>query len=116
VYSAIDCGIVVNPDAAANMVEGAVIDGIGNALYGALTLKDGAPEQNNFNTYRIIRHHEIPRRIEVHFVENDIDPTGLGEPPFPPVFGALANALHRATGKRFYRQPFSAELSERQGG
>lgn len=116
VYSAVDCGIVVNPDAASNMVEGAVIDGIGNALYGALTLKDGAPEQTNFHTYRIIRHHEIPRHIEVHFVQNDIDPTGLGEPPFPPVFGALANALHKATGKRFYQQPFSKELSETQGG
>lgn len=116
VYSAVDCGIVVNPDAAANMVEGAVIDGIGNALYGALTLKDGAPEQRNFNTYRVIRHHEIPKRIEVHFVENEIDPTGLGEPPFPPVFGALANSLYRATGKRFYRQPFAAEIPEKQGG
>ncbi len=63
VYSAVDCGIVVNPDAASNMVEGAVIDGIGNALYGALTLKDGVPEQNNFHTYRIIRHHEIPKHI-----------------------------------------------------
>ncbi|GAB4487987.1 MAG: xanthine dehydrogenase family protein molybdopterin-binding subunit [Saprospiraceae bacterium] len=116
VYSAVDCGIVVNPDAATNMVEGAVIDGIGNALYGALTLKDGVPEQNNFHTYRIIRHREIPKHIEVHFVENDIDPTGLGEPPFPPVFGALANALYRATGKRFYRQPFSTELSDKHGG
>jgi isoquinoline 1-oxidoreductase beta subunit len=116
VFSAVDCGIVINPDAAANMVEGAVIDGIGNALYGALTLKDGAPEQNNFHTYRIIRHHEIPKRIEVYFVENDIDPTGLGEPPFPPVFGALANALYQATGKRFYRQPFSAEMTKLQGG
>jgi len=116
VFSAVDCGIVVNPDAATNMVEGAVIDGIGNALYGALTLKDGVPEQNNFHTYRIIRHREIPKHIEVHFVENDIDPTGLGEPPFPPVFGALANALYKATGKRFYRQPFSAEITEGQGG
>lgn len=116
VYSAVDCGIVVNPDAAANMVEGAVIDGIGNALYGALTLKDGVPEQKNFNTYRVIRHHEIPRRIEVHFVENEIDPTGLGEPPFPPVFGALANSLYRATGKRYYKQPFAAEIPEKQGG
>lgn len=112
VYSAVDCGIVVNPDAAANMVEGAVIDGIGNALYGALTLKDGKPEQTNFHNYRIIRHNEIPRKIDVHFVENDIDPTGLGEPPFPPVFGALANALYRATGKRFYRQPFGEELAK----
>lgn len=116
VYSAVDCGIVVNPDAAANMVEGAVIDGIGNALYGALTLKDGVPEQNNFHNYRMIRHNEIPKHIEVHFVQNDIDPTGWGEPPFPPVFGALANALYRATGRRYYKQPYWKELEEAQGG
>lgn len=111
VISAMDCGIVVNPDAAANMVQGAVVDGIGNALYGGLTHKDGAPEQNNFNKYRIIRMREAPKNIEVHFVENNIDPTGLGEPPFPPTFAAVANALYKATGKRFYTQPFSKELA-----
>lgn len=110
VFSALDCGIVVNPDAAINMVEGAVVDGIGNALYGGLTHKDGAPEQNNFNRYRMIRMREAPKKIEVHFVENEIDPTGLGEPPFPPVFAALANALYKSMGKRFYNQPFSKDL------
>jgi isoquinoline 1-oxidoreductase subunit beta len=114
VFSAVDCGIVINPDAAVNMVQGAVVDGIGNAFYGALTHKDGVPEQNNFNRYRIIRHRESPQKIEVSFVENDIDPTGLGEPPFPPVFGALANALYKNTGKRFYNQPFESELNAKQ--
>ena len=109
VVSAMDCGIVVNPDAAANLVEGGVVDGIGNALYGALTFKDGVAEKNNFDTYRMIRHSEAPKAIEVHFVENEIDPTGLGEPAFPPVFGALANALYQATGKRVYDQPFMNE-------
>ncbi len=106
VFSAVDCGIVINPIASENMVEGAVVDGIGNALYGNLTLKDGKVEQNNFDKYRMIRHSEAPKKIEVHFVENNIDPTGLGEPPFPPVFAALANALYKAKGKRFYTQPF----------
>ncbi len=115
VFSAIDCGIVVNPDAAQNMVEGAVVDGIGNALYGALTHKDGVAEQNNFHNYRMIRHSETPKKIDVHFVQNDIDPTGLGEPPFPPVFGAVANALYKATGKRHYIQPFTVEKSENNG-
>lgn len=113
VFSAIDCGIVVNPDAATNMVQGAVVDGIGNAFYGALTHKDGAAEQKNFDTYRIIRHNEAPKQIEVHFVENDIDPTGLGEPPFPPVFAAVANALYKNTGKRQYRQPFGLNVEGR---
>lgn len=112
VFSTVDCGIVVNPLGAANMIEGAVVDGIGNALYGALTFKDGATEQKNFDKYRIIRHKEAPKSVEVHFVKNEIDPTGLGEPPFPPVIGALANALYKATGKRFYSQPFQPELGK----
>lgn len=115
VFSAMDCGVVINPDAAKNMVEGAVVDGIGNSLYGALTHKDGAAEQSNFHNYRIIRHGEAPKKIDVHFVKNEIDPTGLGEPPFPPVFGAVANALFKATGKRFYNQPFTIEPPKSQG-
>ena len=74
-----------------------------------MTSKDGVPEQKNFDRYRLIRHGEAPRFIEVHFVKNEIDPTGLGEPPFPPIMGALANALYRTTGKRFYNQPFITE-------
>ncbi len=106
VYAAVDCGIVVNPIAATNMVEGGTIDGIGNAMYGGLVFKDGAPIQNNFDRYRLIRHKESPKEIEVHFVDNNEHPTGLGEPPFPPVMGALANALYKATGQRHYDQPF----------
>lgn len=106
VCCAIDCGIVVNPDAATNMAEGAIIDGIGNAMYGELTFKDGIPQKKNFDQYRMIRMKEAPKEIEVHFVQNEINPTGMGEPPFPPIFGAVANALYKATGKRNYDQPF----------
>lgn len=106
VYCAVDCGIVVNPDAAKNLLEGAVVDGIGNALFGSLTFKEGKPNKQNFDTYRLIRMTEAPKEIEVHFVENQIAPTGLGEPAFPPVFPALANAMYKATGKRLYDQPF----------
>lgn len=106
VTCAIDCGIVVNPDAATNMAEGAIIDGIGNALYGELTFKDGIPEKKNFDSYRMIRMSEAPKEIDVHFVQNEINPTGMGEPPFPPIFGAVANAIYRATGSRSYEQPF----------
>ena len=109
VTCAIDCGIVINPDAAANMAEGGIIDGIGNALYGEMTFKDGVPQKSNFHQYRMIRMGETPKEIDVHFVKNDIDPTGLGEPPFPPIFGALANAMYEATGKRVYEQPFLKE-------
>ena len=109
VCCAIDCGIVVNPDAAINLAEGAIVDGIGNALFGELPFKKGVPEKSNFHQYRMIRMSEAPKNIDVHFVQNDIDPTGLGEPTFPPVFAALANALYKASGKRFYKQPFKLE-------
>jgi len=106
VCSAVDCGIVVNPDSASNQVEGAVVDGIGNALYGGIYFRDGVPQQDNLDTYPLIRYGQAPRSIDVHFVKNEIDPTGLGEPAFPPVFAALANALYKSTGRRYYDQPF----------
>ncbi len=106
VCCAIDCGVVVNPDAATNMAEGAITDGVGNALFGELTFEDGVPQKNNFHQYQMIRMKEAPNEIDVHFVQNEIDPTGMGEPPFPPVFGAMANALYKATGTRHYKQPF----------
>lgn len=109
VTCAIDCGIVVNPDAATNMAEGGIIDGIGNAFYGEMTFAEGVPQKSNFHQYRMIRMGEAPKAIDVHFVQNDIAPTGLGEPPFPPIFGAVANALYKATGTRQYRQPFLGE-------
>jgi isoquinoline 1-oxidoreductase beta subunit len=112
VTSAVDCGIVVNPDAAANMTEGAVIDGIGNAFYGELSFKNGAAEKTNFDKYRMIRMSEAPKAVEVHFVKNEISPTGMGEPPFPPIFAAVANALYKATKKRSYHQPFLGEKQE----
>ncbi len=107
VYCAMDCGLVVNREGATNMVEGGAVDGIGQAMYGQLTMQNGVPDQDNFHKYRQIRHTEAPKAIEVHFVESQIDPTGLGEPPFPSVMGALANALYQANGKRYYDQPFS---------
>ncbi|NND34307.1 MAG: xanthine dehydrogenase family protein molybdopterin-binding subunit [Saprospiraceae bacterium] len=106
VWAAVDCGIVINPDAACNIMEGGAIDGIGHAMYSAMTFKDGIPQQENFDSYRLIRHREAPLAFETFFVENDIHPTGLGEPGLPPVSGALANAWYKATGERKYHQPF----------
>jgi isoquinoline 1-oxidoreductase beta subunit len=100
---------VINKDAAKNMLEGGVIDGIGHAMYGQLTFENGAPQQMNFDKYQLIRHSQAPKAIEVYFVENEIDPTGLGEPGLPPAMGALANALYKATGQRHYHQPFITE-------
>ena len=108
IYAASDCGEVINLSGARQQVMGGIVDGLGHAMYSNLTFKDGATEQKNFNTYRLIRMKEIPQ-IEVHFVNNGIDPTGLGEPALPPTGGAVANAIFKATGKRLRKQPFIEE-------
>lgn len=102
----VDCGIVVNPLGAKNQVEGGVIDGIGHALYGDFSFKNGEPQAKNFDKYRLIRMKEAPI-VETHFIKNELAPTGLGEPTLPPAGGAIANALKAATGKRIYNQPFT---------
>lgn len=102
---AVDCGIVVNPVAATNQVEGGMIDGIGHAMYGDFSFVNGKPVQTNFDNYRMIRMSETPE-VEVHFVKNENKPTGLGEPSFPPAGGAIANAIFSATGERVYSQPY----------
>jgi len=108
---AVDCGIVVNPTGARNQVEGGVLDGIGHAMYSDFSFKDGKPEFKNFDTYRLIRMNETPK-VEVHFVQNNLSPTGLGEPGLPPAGGAVANAINAALGQRMYRQPFVKELKK----
>jgi isoquinoline 1-oxidoreductase beta subunit len=106
---AVDCGIVVNPLGAKNQVEGGVIDGIGHAMYGNFSFKEGAPKAVNFDNYRLIRMQETPK-VSTHFVESGLSPTGLGEPGLPPAGGAVANAIHTATGERLLKQPFINEL------
>mgnify|MGYP000252002200 CR=1 FL=1 len=106
----VDCGVVVNPLGAKNQVVGGVIDGIGHSMYGELTFKDGKPESNNYNTYQLIRMGQTPQ-VDVHFVESDLAPTGLGEPTLPPVGGAVANAIYAATGKRLTKQPYMKNLN-----
>lgn len=106
---AVDCGIVVNPLGAQNQVVGGVIDGIGHSMYGELTFRDGVPQSNNYNTYQLIRMAQTPH-VDVHFVESNLAPTGLGEPTLPPVGGAVANAIYKATGKRITKMPFMSNL------
>ncbi|MEY2648993.1 MAG: hypothetical protein RL282_1706 [Bacteroidota bacterium] len=100
-----DCGVVVNKSGAEQQVMGGILDGMGHAMYGKLSFKEGEPEQKNFDVYRHIRMKGIPE-VEAHFIDNGIDPTGLGEPALPPTGGAVANAIYKATGKRIYKQPF----------
>lgn len=103
---AVDCGVVINPEHAINQIEGGLVDGLGHAMFSNMTFKDGAPEQTNYDTYRTIKMGDTPP-VEVYFVENELDPTGLGEPTLPPISAALGNAIFKATGIRLRKQPFS---------
>lgn len=108
IFAVSDCGQVVAHNGAVHQVTGGIVDGLGHAMYSKLTFRDGATDQNNLNSYRLIRMKEIPE-VETHFVQNDFDPTGLGEPALPPTGGAVANAIFKATGKRVRNQPFIEE-------
>jgi isoquinoline 1-oxidoreductase beta subunit len=87
-------------------MEGGIGFGLGAVLYGAITLKDGRIEQDNFNNYRVLRMNEMPK-VEVHIVPSSEPPTGVGEPGVAPLGPAVANAIFAATGKRHYVLPFS---------
>jgi isoquinoline 1-oxidoreductase beta subunit len=106
VVCAVDCGIPINPDVIAAQMEGGIGFGIGAALYGEITLKDGRVEQDNFNAYRVLRMNKMPK-IEVHIVPSTEPPTGVGEPGVAPAGPAVANAIFAATGKRLRKLPFS---------
>ncbi len=112
VWCAVDCGIVVNKEGAINIIQGGVVDGIGHCMYSELKFENGASVQKNFNTYQLIRNSQAPDNIEVFFVENEISPTGLGEPGLPPAAGAMANALYKATGQRYYHIPFATAVQD----
>jgi isoquinoline 1-oxidoreductase beta subunit len=105
VVCAVDCGTPINPDIIKAQMEGGIGFGLGAVLYGAITLKDGRVEQNNFNDYRVLRMNEMPK-VEVHIVPSTLPPTGVGEPGVAPVGPAVANAIFAATGKRIHVLPF----------
>ena len=114
IYAVSDCGVVVNESGAKQQVMGAIVDGYGHAMFGKLVFKAGEPEQKNFDRYRLIRMSEIPD-VDVSFINNGIDPTGLGEPALPPTGGAVANALYKATGVRVRKQPFVDQAPFKKG-
>ena len=106
VVCAVHCGIAVNPDNVRAQMEGGIGFGLSAALYGRITLKNGAVEQSNFHDYPVLRIAEMPK-VEVHIVPSADKPTGVGEPGVPPVAPALANALAAATGQRLRVLPLA---------
>ena len=106
IWLAVDAGTVINPRHVRAQMEGGTIYGLSNALYGAITARDGAVEQDNFPSWRLMRMGEAPRAFEVEIIASDALPGGVGEPPTPPAAPALANAIFAATGRRLRTLPF----------
>jgi isoquinoline 1-oxidoreductase beta subunit len=104
VWAVMDCGIVVNPDGAANQVQGNIIWGLSSALKETIIFKEGRPTASNFGGYPLLRMDEAPE-IVVDLIASDRPPQGVGEPAIGPVPAALANAVFKATGRRMRDLP-----------
>ena len=109
VVCAVNCGLAVNPDNVRAQMEGGIGYGLSAALFGAITIKDGAASQSNFHDYRVLRINEMPA-VDVHIVPSTDKPTGVGEPGVPPIAPAVANAFAAATGKRLRALPLSLAI------
>jgi len=105
VFSAVDVGPILNLSGAKNQVEGGVVDGLSTANL-EITFANGAAQQSNFSDYELLRIGQAPE-VEVHFIQSDNSPGGLGEPPIAPAASAICNAIFAATGTRIHKLPFS---------
>ena len=110
VVCAVDCGVAINPDIVRAQMEGGIGYGLSAVLKGAITLKDGVVEQDNFDSYEVLRMSEMPK-VEVHIVPSAASPTGVGEPGVPPAGPAVANAVFALTGRRVTKLPMMQGLS-----
>ena len=98
-HTAIDCGLIITPDRVKSQMEGAMIMGLAVALYGEITVKDGAVEQSNFHDFVVARMPQVPP-LYVHLIDSDEVPGGVGEPGMSPVAPSVTNAIFHACGKR----------------
>lgn len=104
---AVDCGIAVNPDVIRAQMEGAIGYGLGAVMRNEITMTEGVVDQANFPQYEPLRITDMPD-VDVHIVQSDSAPTGVGEPGLPPAGPALANAIYAATGKRVTQLPMAS--------
>jgi isoquinoline 1-oxidoreductase subunit beta len=107
----VDCGLVINRSGAMNQLEGGIIDGLSAALNQAIHIENGRAKESNFDDYKLMRMKDSPK-IEVHLVDSDEGPEGLGEMTLPPVAAALSNAVFAATGKRIRKLPINLSDKE----
>jgi isoquinoline 1-oxidoreductase subunit beta len=106
VVAVVDCGIVINRSGALNQLEGGIIDGLSAAMAQAIHIENGRAKEKNFDSYKLLRMKDAPD-IDVHLVDSDENPEGLGEMSLPPVAAALCNAIYSATGKRIRKLPIN---------
>ena len=109
VETVVDAGLITNPEATRSQFEGAAVFGTSIARSGSITATNGAIDQSNFNTYPVARMREAPLQMNVHLVESDAPPAGIGEPGVPPFIPALCNAIFAATGKRVRELPLTKQ-------
>jgi isoquinoline 1-oxidoreductase subunit beta len=107
IHTAVDAGLVVNPEAARSQFEGAAVFGTSLTRNGEITAKNGAIEQSNFDDYPVARINEAPYQTNVYIVDSNAPPAGVGEPGVPPIAPAICNAIFSATGKRVRELPLS---------
>jgi len=104
---AVDCGQMINPRIVESQIESAIVFGLSAALWGEVTITGGQVKQTNFNSYRVLRSNELPQ-LEVHLLDSDAPPGGIGEPAVALVAPAICNAIFAATGKRLRSLPIAA--------
>jgi isoquinoline 1-oxidoreductase beta subunit len=104
----VDCGQMVNPRIVESQIESGIIFGLSAALWGEVTLSGGRVQQANFNSYRVLRGNEMPQ-IDVHLLESDELPGGIGEAAVALVAPAICNAIFTATGKRIRSLPIGSQ-------
>lgn len=105
---AVDVGPIINMSGALSQVEGAVIDGLSTMMAQKITMENGRIQQSNFHDYEVLRIPDTPK-VDIHFIQSDYSPTGLGEPALPPLAPAIGNAIFAATGHRVRKMPLSEE-------
>ena len=103
---AADVGPIINMSGALSQVEGSVIDGLSTMMAQKITMENGRIEQSNFHDYTVLRMPSAPT-MDIHFIQSDYPPTGLGEPALPPLAPAVGNAIFAATGERVRKMPLS---------